>query len=173
MSAHRPGSGRLLRGDEGRITILVLGYFVVIAVLLGVVVGVASVQTERQRLFAVADAAALDAADALAVDAYFRDGLGVDGAPGAAAAGAGAGAVAVPLTDASVRASVEAYLGAVGAAGRFEGLTVSALTGTPDGSTAQVVLSAVATPAMLPRVVDERAGGVPITVTARARASEG
>ena len=169
MIIHRPGRCRLPRGDEGRITILVLGYFVVIVVLLGVVVGVASVQTERQRLFAVADAAALDAADAVAVDTYFQDGLGA----GALGAGADAGAVVVPLTDASVRASVEAHLGAVGAAGRFEDLTVSGLTGTSDGSTAQVVLSAVATPAMVPRVVDEWAGGVPITVTARARATQG
>ncbi len=168
MRVHRPDGGGRLVGDEGRITILVLGYFVVLAVLLAVVVAVAGVQTERQRLFALADAAALDAADALAVDVYFERGLGAAGG-----AALDAGAVVVPLTDDSVRSSVEAHLGSVGAARRFDALTVSGMTGTSDGVTAQVVLSAVVSPAVVPRVVDEWAGGVPITVTARARAAEG
>ncbi len=150
--------------DDGRITVLVLGYFAVVAALLGVVAGVAGVQVERQRLFALADAAALDAADALAVEAYYAEGL--TGAGAGAAGGAG-----VPLTDASVRASVEQHLAEVGAAGRFEGLTVSGLTGTPDGATAEVVLTAVATPPMVPAAVDEWTGGVPLVVTARARSA--
>lgn len=154
-------ASRRLLGDDGRITLLVLGYFVVIAALLGVVAGIASVQTERQRLFALADAAALDAADDLAEDAYFAGGVGgVGGAEGV-----------VVLTDAGVRASVEAHLASVGAGERFEALTVSALTGTPDGATAQVVLTAVADPATVPVMVSAVTGGVPITVTARARAA--
>ncbi len=151
--------------DDGRITVLVLGYFAVVAALLGVVAGVAGVQVERQRLFALADAAALDAADALAVEAYYAEGLA------GAGAGAGAGGAGVPLTDASVRASVEQHLAEVGAAGRFEGLAVSGLTGTPDGATAEVVLTAVATPPMVPAAVDEWTGGVPLVVTARARSA--
>jgi len=145
-------------GDEGRITILVLGYFLVVAVLLGVVVGIAGVQVQRQRLFALADAAALDAADALAVEAYYGTGLEP-------------GATALPLTDESVRASVDAHLAGVGAASRFDGLAVAGGTGTLDGVTAQVQLTAVATPPMVPRVVNTFVGGVPITVTARARSA--
>lgn len=140
---------------------LVLGYFVVVVALLGVVAGVAGVQTQRQRLFALADAAALDAADALAVDAYYAGGLGP----------AAPGAVEVPLTDASVLAAVQEHLAGAGAVGRFEALAVLPGTGSPDGATAQVVLRAVATPPLLPRVVQGWAGGVPITVTARARAA--
>lgn len=148
------------RADEGRITILVIGYFAVVALLVCVVVGVAGVQTQRQRLFALADAAALDAADALAEDAYFTTGLGPGAAP-------------LPLTDATVRASVEAHLADAGAAGRFDALTVAAGTGSPDGVTAQVVLSAVATPPMVPAAVNAWTGGVPVTVTARARSATG
>ncbi len=148
-----------MRGDDGRITLLVLGYFLVVAVLLGVVTGVAGVQTERQRLFAVADAAALDAADALAADAYFTGGLP-------------AGPVRVPLTDASVRAGAEQHLAEVGAGARFDRFALVS-AGTADGVTAEVVLSAVATPPMVPAAVNTWTGGVPITVTARARASAG
>lgn len=145
---------RSLSGDGGRITVLVLGYFVVVALLLGVVGGIASVQTARQRLLGLADAAALQASQAVDEPAYY-------------AAGASAGAP--PLSDEAVVASVEAALAAAGAQGDFPTLTVGPLTGSPDGVSAQVQLSVVLDVPMVPATVDDMVGGVPVSVLARAR----
>ncbi len=142
------------RGDEGRITVLVLGYFVVIALLVGVVGGIAAVQSARHRLLSVADAAALEASQALDEPGYY-------------AVGASGGAP--PLTDGSVVAAVEEALVAGGAAEDFPTLEVGPLTGSPDGISAQVQLSVVLDVPMVPASVDELAGGVPVTVLSRAR----
>lgn len=151
MSTARPGDG-----DEGQVTLLVLVYCLIAASLVLVVASVSSVHLERKQLLALADAAALDAADALEESTYYTAGaLPGDG---------------VPLSDASVRASASSYLALVGAAERFEGFALAAPTGSPDGRTAEVTLVATARPALLPAVVTSWAGGVPLQVTARARA---
>lgn len=149
-------------GDEGRITVLVVGYFVVVAALVGVVGSVAAVQTARQRLVALADAAALEASQAVDEQAYYRAGL-------AGPAGGGS----LPLTDAGVRAAAAQSLAAADAQGRFPSLVLGPATGTPDGATAQVELSAVVDAPMLPVTVRDTVGGVPITVLSRARAPLG
>lgn len=145
---------RTLHGDDGRITVLVLGYFVVVALLLGVVGGIASVQTARQRLLALADAAALEASQAIDETAYYAGGVGAGGAP---------------LSDVAVAASVEEALAAAGAAQDFPTLTVGGLTGSPDGVTAQVQLSVVLDVPMVPATIGDLVGGVPVSVLARAR----
>ena len=153
-------------GDAGRITVLVVGYFVVVAALVGVVGGVAAVQTARQRLVALADAAALEASQAVDEQAYYRAGL-------ARAGPVGAGGGAVPLTDAGVRAAATRSLLAGGAQERFPSLVLGPATGSPDGATAQVELSAVVDVPVLPVTIRDAVGGVPITVLSRARAPLG
>ena len=152
-------------GDAGRITVLVVGYFVVVVLLVGVVGTVAAVQTARQRLVALADAAALEASQAVDEQAYYRAGL----APAGAAAGGGA----LPLTDAGVRAAATQSLVAADAQERFPSLVLGPATGSPDGATAQVELSAVVDVPMLPATVRDAVGGVPVTVLSRARAPLG
>lgn len=153
-------------GDDGRITVLVVGYFVVVALLVSVVGGIAAVQTARQRLVALADGAAVEASQAVDEQTYYRAGL--------VPAGEGGGGVqALPLTDAGVRAAAEQNLVAARADERFPTLVLGPATGSPDGATAQVELSAVVAVPMLPASIGDVVGGVPITVLSRARAPLG
>lgn len=119
------------RSDEGQVTILAIGLAVVAILLVLVVAGAARVHLERTRLLAVADLVALDAADSTTDAAYFAD------------AGTRPG---VPLTDASVAASVERYLRAHPEAttGLDDVRVVEA--DTPDGRSAYVRLAAVSHP---------------------------
>lgn len=151
-------------GDAGRITVLVVGYFVVVVLLVSVVGGIAAVQTARQRLVALADAAAVEASQAVDEQAYYRDGLVPAG---------GGGVQALPLTGAGVRAAAEQNLTAARAGERFPTLVLGPATGSPDGATAQVELSAVVAVPMLPASIGDVVGGVPITVLSRARAPLG
>ena len=140
-------------GDEGRIALLSLGFALVALVLVLLVVSASAVHLQRVRLFALADAAAADAADALDEGAYYGGGGGlVDGA--------------VPLSDASVRASAQRYLGAAGA--DLPGVRVAAGTGSPDGRTAVVVLGASVVPPFAALVPARFAGGVELRASSRA-----
>ena len=150
---HRLG-GR--RDDDGQVLLLVLVYTVIAASLVLVVASASSVHLARKQLLSLADAAALDAADALDTGAFYA---------GGAQPGDG-----VPLTDASVRASVDEHVSLVAAAERFDSFAVAPGTGTPDGRTAEVTLVAVARIPLLPPVVEGWEDGVPLRVTARARA---
>lgn len=138
--------------DTGQISVLVLGYTVLALLLVLVVTAASSVHLERKRLLSLADAAAADAADAVDLDGYYGSELPSDG---------------VPLTDASVRRSVDRYLQrATGSAGLPRGARVAPTTGTPDGVTAEVTLVAVADVPFVGTLVGY--DGVPLSVTARA-----
>jgi hypothetical protein len=152
---------RAAKGDEGQTTLLLLGYTLIALSLILTAASATSVHLARHRLLAVADAAALDAADA--VDRYrFYAELG----------GAGPGPdQVVALTTESVRSSVVAYLAAAPDPSGIAGVTVAEPTGSPDGFTAQVTLTTVARLPFLGTVLGDRAA-VPVTVTARARAAE-
>ncbi len=143
--------------DSGQVLLLALVYGLVAVLLVLVVVAASAVHLDRKRLLALADAAALDAADAVDEAAYFE------------ATGQAGGIDAVPVTDATVRGSVVAYLQRQDAPSRFTDLAVdSAGTGTPDGRSAVVVLTARSLP-LLPEVVAGRfTAGVPLRVTASA-----
>lgn len=144
--------------DGGQVTLLIVGYASISLLLVTVVVGASAVHLERKRLLATADAAALDAADAVDDAALYRSGADPRG---------------VPLTDASVRASVAEYLATPGVSGTFSGFAVGADTGTPDGATARVTLHARAEVPILSSVMGPFADGVPLRVTAMARADLG
>lgn len=145
--------------DDGQVLLLILVYALITVTLVTVVASASAVHLERKRLLALADAAALDAADAVDLDAFFADGT----RPGDG----------VPLTDASVRASVEEYVERAGAPARFDAFAVASSTGTPDGRTAEVTLLATAEPPLLSVVIAAFSDGIPLVVTGRARTSLG
>lgn len=143
--------------DSGQVLLLALVYGLVALLLVLVVVAASAVHLDRKRLLALADAAALDAADAVDEAAYFE------------ATARAEGIDAVPVTDDTVRDSVVAYLQRQSAPSRFTDLEIDRVaTGTPDGESAVVVLTARSLP-LLPDVVAGRfSAGVPLRVTATA-----
>lgn len=163
----RPASrGRLrrlidrYRDDDGQIMILSIFYGLLALALVLVVVSVSAIYLERKRLLALADAVAADAADALDEGAYF----GAERPEGAA----------LPLTDASVRLAVEDYLSAAPqGVVDFESLAIAQPTGTPDGTTAQVSLSAVVRPPVVTWAIAPWQDGFVVTVTSSAAAEPG
>ncbi|MEZ0491198.1 hypothetical protein AB2L28_02980 [Kineococcus sp. TBRC 1896] len=126
MTAGTPGPPG---GDEGRITLLALAFGLLATVFVLVVTSASAVHLQRKELYALSDAAARDAADALDEERYYA-GDHDDGDDGT-----------VLLTRASVRDSVAAYVAAHG-----PGVEVGAGTGTADGRTARVELVRVTTP---------------------------
>ncbi|GIG28267.1 pilus assembly protein TadG-related protein [Cellulomonas marina] len=162
MRAGEPRAGRraglvdrLRRGDdEGRIALLALGFVVVAASLVLVVTGAAGVHLDRKRLLALADLAALDAADALSASAYYAGGLPSDG---------------LPLADAAVGAEVRDHVAAHPDPALGTVRVVSA--GSPDGRSVVVRLAAVVPVPLVGGVLAPFTDGVPLTATATARAS--
>jgi uncharacterized membrane protein len=146
------------RRDEGQIALLVLGYTLIALVLVSVVVGASAVHLTRHRLQSVADGAALDATDALDRARLYGH-------------GAGGGLAAVPVNDATVRASALAYLANTTAGQRFSQLVVAPGTGTPDGVTARVDLSAQARLPLVTSILAPWARGITVRVTASARSA--
>jgi len=143
--------------ESGQIMLLTIG---VVVLALGLVLAVASassVHLERKRLYDAADQIALDAADRLDQDLYFRSqDAGV--------------APTILLSDDQVRDAVTAVLtdSPELLAGYQEVQVVGA--STPDGRTAEVVLRARVRPALLTWATAGFSGGVVVTADARARA---
>ena len=148
---------RLRRDDDGQITILALGFALIAFVLVAVVADAAAVHLARTQLTDVAEAAALDAADALADSAYHE---GLDASEGAA----------VPLTDDSVRQQVERYLVTYEPTSRLDAVHVRPGTGAADGQSATVALAGRARLPIAAFVVASWNGGITVTATATARA---
>jgi hypothetical protein len=103
------------RDERGSITPLVVGFALLVAVLVAVVVDASAAYLRRQGLNSVADAAALAATDGLQGDGVYTHGLGERAEIDAVAA----------------RRHVEDYLRASGATGRYPGLVYS-VTATRD-----------------------------------------
>lgn len=154
--------------DEGQILLLSLVFALVTITLVLVVASASAVHIERKRLVALADSAAVAASDAISESRYYLgDGPG-DGGGGAAVPTG----TFVPLTDQTVGAAVTDYLTRAPAAvtGEFAQLRVGDPTGSPDGFTAQVTLTAVAAPPLVPWVLVPWSDGITVRVTASARA---
>jgi len=150
------------RRDAGQTTLLLLGYTVIVLAVVLTGVSATAVHLARHRLLAVADAAALQAADAEDLQRFYAVVGGAGPAPDRV----------VSLTPQSVRAQVRAYLAASPAATRLGQITVGDPTGSPDGSTAEVTLVAVVRLPLLAAMSGNRAGVVTVRVTARARARQ-
>jgi uncharacterized membrane protein len=160
LAAWRPRASTLGR-DEGQIMPLIIAYVMIALTLLIVVVDISAVHLQRNRLYATADAAALDASDALDESQFYHQG---------AANSSSGDPVAVPLSDQSVRVSVQSYLRTAGPTSRLAVVAVDDPTGSPDGVTAEVTLVARADLPLFSFVVARWADGVPIRATSRARA---
>ena len=145
--------------DAGQITLLSIVFAVLALLLVTAVVSATSIHLERKRLLILADDLALEAADALDLDAFYR---GRSGAPRS-------GAV-VPLTDAGVRRAVAGYLADhPGSAAGLEGLGVDEAV-SPDGRTARVSLTALARPALVSWITAPWSDGIALRATSSARA---
>jgi Flp pilus assembly protein TadG len=114
--------------ERGSITPLVIGFALVVALLVAVVVDASAAYLRRQGLDSVADAAALAATDGLQGDAVYTRGLG-DRAE---------------IDPATARQYVEEYLRTSGAVGRYPGLSWTVTT------SATTVAVRVAAPLDLP-----------------------
>ena len=171
------GWGR--RDDEGQILPLVAGFVAIALLLVLVVVDITALHLQREELHALADAAALDAADALDEETFYGTGASndagagskLDGTRGAAGTGKGVDRRErpVPLSDASVRSSVRTFLRDQPAQGGLIA-EIGLPTGAPDEVTAEVTLTGRARIPLLGLVVRRWAGGVPLKETSRASA---
>lgn len=140
-------------GEQGSMTLLVTGCMAIAVLLvLGTVVAT-SAQLARVRLLDVADAAALDAADALDARAY-TSGLGK----------------AVAISGTTVWEAAEGHLAARERPEPITWWSIEPGTGTPDGETAVVVVSGEVSLPVVGPLVDAIGGSVTITVTGAARA---
>ncbi len=140
--------------DRGQITVLVIGLFAMAILLIIGGVDVTAAHLARVRLVDTADAAALDAADALDQGGAYHHGIGDS----------------VSVSDATVREAAAAYLAARPRPAGVEAIAVEAASGTPDGRTAVVVLTGRAVLPMTGGVLASLGRSVTITVDARARA---
>lgn len=145
------------RRDRGQLTVLVIGLFAMVVLLIIGGIDVTAAHLARVRLIDTADAAALDAADAIDEVTAYHHGIGSS----------------VTVSDATVREAVAGYLGARNLPSGVEALAVAPGSGTPDGQTAVVVLTGSAVLPMTGGVLAALGRSVTITVEARARAPLG
>lgn len=143
--------------DSGQVSVLILGLFALVLLLVLGGIDVTAAQLARVRLLDVADATALDAADALDERVAYEQGV----------------PERLALTDASVLDTAQAHLGRTPVPPGITAWRLVPPTGTPDGSTAQVTLQGRATLPMSGWVLEQLGGSVTITVTSRARARVG
>lgn len=143
----------LRRTERGSITPFILGLTMIALVLIAGTIGVTSVQLTRMHLLDVADGAALHAANALDPGVY-DSGVGES----------------VPLSNASVRSSASEYLAAVPMPSRVVQWRLDPATGTFDGRTATISLTARAEVPLIGSVLDDLGYFVTIHVTSQARA---
>jgi hypothetical protein len=142
--------GQEASGEEGQMTVMIVGFVLLSLLLATVVMAVSAVYIEHKKLLSLADGAASAAADSYTLGAVE----------------AGLGSPTAVLTAERVRNETQSYLNRNGAFERFDGLAVASGTGTPDSSTAEVVLSAVVQPPIVNFLLPE---GVLIEASSSAR----
>jgi len=148
-------SGNWRRGgsDDGQVTILVIGFVVLALAVVAVVVSATQVHLERTRLAALADLAALAAAEGVSDEAYFSSGT-----------------AGIAPSDDEAASAVDAYLADhPDAAARWNDLRVLEAD-SPDGRTVRVTLAAVVRPAWTAWVLAPFTDGVAIGASSSARA---
>jgi Putative Flp pilus-assembly TadE/G-like len=143
--------------DDGQVSVLLIGMVAIALTLVMGVVAVTSVQLSRIQLMDAADAAALDAADAIAEEVAYREGVGRG----------------VPLSAEEVTRAASAHLASRPLPSRVTSWRLTGDTGTPDGRTAVVQLSGAVRIPVLSAAVDQFGGGVTITVRSAARSDLG
>ena len=141
---------RRVSDEDGQMTVMILGYVVLSLLVATVVIGVSAVYLEHKRLLSLADAASVAAADSYTLGDVASQG----GTPSAV------------LNPARVKSVATDFVARSPAARRFSGLAVAGATGTPDGSTAVVVLTAAVHPPVVNFLVPD---GIQIEATSTAR----
>jgi uncharacterized membrane protein len=139
------------RDDDGQLLLLVLGYTVIAALLITVVVDVSQVYLSRRSLLAAADAAALSAANEPDLDAIYS----------------GDGAAALPLSARGARRAVEQYAHDAALADRFRDFEVGSVV--TDGAAVTVTLRAVVHLPLVNLVTSRWSDGYPVDARASAR----
>ena len=132
------------RTETGQTSLLIVGFFMIAVLLVVVVVDASAAYLRRQELDALADGAALAAADAVREEAVYLHGLGET----------------AELDPVTAREEVAQYLRSVGAHGRYGGLRYTVTAG------AESVQVRVVTPLELPFAPPGWAGRTDVTGTA-------
>jgi len=130
--------------------VMILGFVAVALLVATVMIGITAVYLEHKRLLSLADGASLAAADSFTLGEVESHG----GSPSAV------------LNPARVRNVAADFVARSPGAERFDALAVAGATGSPDGSTAVVVLTAAVHPPVVNFLVP---GGIPIEATSTAR----
>ncbi len=149
----RPRSAAPFRrgGEDGQLIVLMMGYITVAMLVATVVMAVTSVYLEHKKLLSLADGAAVAAADSFSLGQLDST----------------AGSPTAVLSPGRVRGAALVHLEGSGAFGRVSGLSLAPGTGSPDGATAVVVLSAAVHPPVLNFLVP---AGIRIEAASTARA---
>ncbi len=143
--------------DRGRILVLVAGLFGLLGLLIVGGIDVTSVQLARMHVLDAADAAAVHAADSIDRSSLYRKGIGET----------------IALSDATVREAAGESLASQHRPAHVAGWQVASGTGTDDGSTAVVRVTADVQPPLLGGVLSFVGHDVTVTVESRARADVG
>ena len=138
------------RTDDGQLMVLIIGYVLLALLLATVVTAASSVYIEHKKLLSLADGASVAAADSFTLGQLETAG----GSPTAV------------LTGARVRGAAADFLDRSSAFTRFNSLSIGPGTGSPDGSTAVVVLSAAVHPPVVNILVPD---GIRIEASSTAR----
>lgn len=141
-------------GEDGQVGLLILGVCVLTLTFVIGIIDVTALQLARVRMYDVADAAALDAADSLAEDAAYRMGVGPH----------------IPLTEEAVRDQAGRYLAATGRPDHVSAWALAPGTGTRDGQTATVVLIGTVQVPIGSGLLGSVFGPMQVTVAASAQA---
>lgn len=143
----------LADGDEGAIGVLLIGMMSIALTLILGVVAVTSIQLSRIQLLDAADAAALDAADAVSEETVYAGGVD-DG---------------VPLTSDGVVEAAAEHLASRQRPSRVLAWSIQQGSGTEDGRTAVVRLQGQAAIPVISSLMSTFGGSVTITVESSAR----
>lgn len=136
--------------EDGQMIVMIIGYALLALLVVTVVIGISSVYLEHKRLLSLADGASLAAADSYTLGEV----TGETGSPSAV------------LGSERVRTVAADFVARSPASARFDGLDVTQGTGSPDGSTAVVVLSSVVHPPVVNFLVPD---GIRIEAASTAR----
>lgn len=130
--------------------VLIIGFVLLALLLATVVMAASSVYLEHKRLLSLADGASVAAADSFTLGQL----------------GSSAGTPTAVLDGGRVRSAAVDYLERNGAFTRFSGLAVAPGTGSPDGATAVVTLSAAVHPPVVNFLVPD---GIRVEASSTAR----
>lgn len=142
--------GEAAAGEEGQTMVLIIGFALIALLLAAAVAAASAVYIEHKKLLSMADGASVAAADSYTLG-------GTSG---------GSSRPAAVLTSERVRGVTESYLGRNNAYARFDRLAVAGATGSPDASSADVTLTAVAHPPIISFLLP---AGIPIEARSTAR----